>query len=66
MFKDARANKRPDPIVSITAGHETKTTGVQFKTSSPVYEQGFTFLIHNPQTDSFTLKVSKESNKIQN
>ncbi|XP_065206055.1 extended synaptotagmin-2-A isoform X2 [Planococcus citri] len=57
---DARANKRPDPVVSITAGHETKSTGVQFKTSSPVYEQGFTFLIHNPQTDSFTLKITDQ------
>ncbi len=45
-------------MVTITAGRQTVSTGVQFRTNCPVYEQGFSFLIHNPKTDSFTLKVS--------
>lgn len=61
---DAKPNVRPDPVVTITAVSNTKSTGIQFRTNSPVYEQGFSFLIHNPRNDVVSFKVTDSKSKL--
>ncbi|BES97177.1 Hypothetical protein NTJ_09991 [Nesidiocoris tenuis] len=47
----------PDPQVSLTLGKKTCLSNIQYRTDCPVYEQGFTFLVSNPETDTMHLKV---------
>ncbi|KAK3913446.1 Extended synaptotagmin-2, partial [Frankliniella fusca] len=63
---DARPGKRPDPIATLGVGKDTQSTQVVFRSDSPVWERGFTFLVKNPETDSFILRVTdqKTNNEI--
>lgn len=38
-------------------GSKQEQTAAVLRTGDPVWEQGFTFLVHNPQADTLTLKV---------
>lgn len=53
----ARSQTKPDPYLVLTVGKKTEQTGVQMRTDSPVWEQGFTFLVGNPDNDSLQLKI---------
>lgn len=41
----------------ITLGKNTQQTGVIMRTTDPVWEQGFTFMVANPESDSMYFKV---------
>lgn len=47
-------------------GKNSQQTSVVMRASDPVYEQGFTFLVNNPETDVLYLTVvdQKTSNEI--
>ncbi|KAK6634334.1 hypothetical protein RUM43_011734 [Polyplax serrata] len=55
---NARLQSKPDPYVSVTLCKTTKSTKAQWRTDSPVYEKGFTFLVHNPEVDTMHIKVT--------
>ncbi|CAB4056391.1 unnamed protein product [Lepeophtheirus salmonis] len=57
--------KKPCPMVELTAGHETQNTWAQYNTTDPVYEQGFVFLVVNPEADDLKIRVinSEKSSK---
>ncbi|KAK4880110.1 hypothetical protein RN001_008256 [Aquatica leii] len=48
----ARPQSKPDPYLLITVGKESQQTSVKKKTSDPVWEHGFTFLVTNPDSDT--------------
>lgn len=48
---------KPDPILHVTVGKVTQNSNVVYRTDCPVYEQGFTFLVNNPETDTLHIKV---------
>ncbi|KAF6204014.1 hypothetical protein GE061_002353 [Apolygus lucorum] len=48
----------PDPQFSATVGKKTYLSNIQYRTDCPVFEQGFTFLVSNPETDTFHLKIT--------
>lgn len=52
-----RAQSKPDPYLILTVGKKKEQTAVQMRTDSPVWEQGFTFLVGNPDNDSLQLKI---------
>lgn len=54
---NARPQSKPDPSVSVTLCKKTKTTAIQWRTDCPVYEQGYTFLVNNPEVDTMHVKV---------
>lgn len=64
--QQARAQSKPDPMLSLSVGGKTETTAVQMRTDSPVWEQGFTFLVGNPDNDTLQLKIvdQKTSNEL--
>ncbi|XP_046399640.1 extended synaptotagmin-2 isoform X5 [Ischnura elegans] len=53
----ARTTSKPNPCAVLTLGKKQETTTVQLRTGDPVWEQGFTFLVNNPQADTLHVKV---------
>lgn len=54
---NARPSKKPDPYAQLSLGKQQEVTNVQMRTFDPVWEQGFTFLVNNPESDSLFIKV---------
>lgn len=44
-------------MVRVTVGQTSQMTVGKLRTERPVYEQGFTFLVSNPETDTIEFKV---------
>ncbi|CAG7726678.1 unnamed protein product [Allacma fusca] len=52
-----REGSKPDPYVILSVGKVQYESVAKEKTSDPVYEQVFHFLVRNPLTDTLLLKV---------
>lgn len=65
-LKSARTNTRPDPYVICSVGKQKYQTGMIMRDDSPVWEQGFTFLVANPENDTLQIHIydQKTSNEI--
>jgi Ca2+-dependent lipid-binding protein len=57
ILQNARPSKKPDPYAQLSLGKQQEVTNVQMRTFDPVWEQGFTFLVNNPESDSLFIKV---------
>lgn len=55
--QQARQQSQPDPYMILSVGKKTEQTSVQMRTDAPVWEQGFTFLVGNPDNDTLQLKI---------
>lgn len=55
--QQARQQSQPDPYLVLSVGKKNEQTSVQMRTDAPVWEQGFTFLVGNPDNDTLQLKV---------
>lgn len=66
LFQHARHQSNPDPYLVVSVGKKSEQTSVQMRTDSPVWEQGYTFLVANPENDTLQLKVidQKTQNEI--
>ncbi|XP_058821865.1 extended synaptotagmin-2 isoform X2 [Topomyia yanbarensis] len=53
----ARQQSQPDPYLILSVGKKTEQTTPQMRTDAPVWEQGFTFLVNNPDNDTLQLKI---------
>lgn len=53
----ARASTKPDPYAVLKVGNTTQETNVLMRTIHPVWEQGFTFLVANPESDTLYLTI---------
>lgn len=47
----------PDPYAIIDAGSKIHQTNVVSKTKDPVWEEGFTFLLPNPENDNLSVRI---------
>lgn len=65
-MQHARQQSNPDPYLVLSVGKKTEQTVVQMRTDSPVWEQGYTFLVPNPENDTLQLKIvdQKTQNEI--
>ena len=61
----AGVSSKPDPIVQIriTSRPEAQETWPVKYSRNPVYEQGFIFLVNNPEVDELNLRVYDEKTK---
>jgi hypothetical protein len=57
LLQNARPSKKPDPSAQLSVGKQQEVTNIQMRTADPVWEQGFTFLVNNPESDSLFIKV---------
>lgn len=47
----------PDPYAILSVGTRQEQTGVQMRTDSPIWEQGFSFLVPNPDNATLQLRI---------
>lgn len=60
----ARVQSKPDPFAILSVGKVTKQTAAFKRTDLPVWEQGFTFLVGNPENDTLQIRiVDQKTNK---
>lgn len=60
----ARVQSKPDPYAVLSVGKVTKQTAAFKRTDLPVWEQGFTFLVGNPENDTLQVRiVDQKTNK---
>lgn len=52
-----RAQSKPDPFAILSVGKTNQQTGALRRTDAPVWEQGFTFLVANPENDTIQIKI---------
>ncbi|CAB0034746.1 unnamed protein product [Trichogramma brassicae] len=55
-----KGSKQPDSYLEASVGGKVERTGTLLRSSNPVWEQGFTLLVGNPETATLHVKVSDE------
>ncbi|XP_030629372.1 extended synaptotagmin-2 [Chanos chanos] len=58
-----KVSSDPSPFVQFRVGHKTFESKTRYKTSEPVWEEAFTFLIHNPKTQELEVEVKDEKHE---
>ncbi|KAJ0059372.1 hypothetical protein NL108_015994 [Boleophthalmus pectinirostris] len=53
----------PSPFVQFTVGHRSFESKTRYKTNEPVWEEAFTFLVHNPITQQLDVEVKDEKHE---
>ncbi|KAM3604794.1 uncharacterized protein V6R79_016288 [Siganus canaliculatus] len=53
----------PSPFVQFTVGHKSFESKTRYKTNEPVWEEAFTFLIHNPKSQDLEVEVKDEKHE---
>lgn len=53
----ARVQSKPDPYAILSVGKVSKQTAAFKRTDLPVWEQGFTFLVGNPENDTLQIRI---------
>ncbi|MCJ8744944.1 hypothetical protein PDJAM_G00124570 [Pangasius djambal] len=55
-----KVSSDPSPLVQFKVGHTVFESKTRYKTNEPVWEEAFTFLIHNPKTRDLEVEVKDE------
>lgn len=53
----ARQSSQPDPYAILKVGNSTKQTQIIMRSPDPVWEEGFVFLVRNPNLDILHLRI---------
>lgn len=56
-------DENPDPFAILTVSKTERLTSVKKETDAPVWEQGFTFLVENPENDALQLQIIGQTHK---
>ncbi|KAF3857834.1 hypothetical protein F7725_011035 [Dissostichus mawsoni] len=54
----------PNPFVQFRVGHKSYDSKTRYKTNEPVWEEAFTFLIHNPAARSWKLRLKTRNTSV--
>uniref|UniRef100_A0A7N6ATD9 Extended synaptotagmin-like protein 2a n=1 Tax=Anabas testudineus TaxID=64144 RepID=A0A7N6ATD9_ANATE len=54
-----KVSSDPSPYVQFRVGHKSFDSKTRYKTNGPVWEEAFTFLIHNPKVQELEVEVWK-------
>ncbi|KAF3815723.1 hypothetical protein GH733_016267 [Mirounga leonina] len=52
-----KINSNPNPLVQMSVGHKAQESKIRYKTNEPVWEENFTFFIHNPKRQDLEVEV---------
>lgn len=55
-----RGNKQPDVYLEARVGGQVERTSTILRSCDPIWEQGFTFLVSNPETSVLHIKITDE------
>ncbi|XP_059788910.1 extended synaptotagmin-2 isoform X1 [Balaenoptera ricei] len=53
----------PNPLVQMSVGHKAQESKIRYKTNEPVWEENFTFFIHNPKRQELEVEVKDEQHQ---
>uniref|UniRef100_A0A8B9XME6 Extended synaptotagmin-2 n=1 Tax=Bos mutus grunniens TaxID=30521 RepID=A0A8B9XME6_BOSMU len=56
-----KINSNPNPLVQMSVGHKAQESKIRYKTNEPVWEENFTFFIHNPKRQELEVEVLRHS-----
>ncbi|XP_051902070.1 extended synaptotagmin-2-A-like isoform X2 [Hippocampus zosterae] len=57
LFAGKKVTSDPSPFVQLRVGHKSHESKTRYKTNEPVWEEAFSFLIHNPRTQDLEVEV---------
>ncbi|XP_033494626.1 extended synaptotagmin-2-B isoform X2 [Epinephelus lanceolatus] len=67
VFKALKSAKKsssePSPYVQLTVGHKTLESKIRHKTKEPLWEDCFSFFVHNPRRQELEVEVKDDKNK---
>ncbi|KAF5902981.1 extended synaptotagmin-2-like isoform X1, partial [Clarias magur] len=63
LFSAKKVTSDPSPLVQVKVGHKVFESKTRYKTTEPVWEEAFTFLIHNPKTQDLEVEVKDEKHE---
>ncbi|KAK1885377.1 Extended synaptotagmin-2, partial [Dissostichus eleginoides] len=67
VFKALKSAKKsssePSPFVQFTVGHKTLESKIRYKTNEPLWEDCFSFFVHNPKRQELELEVKDDKHK---
>ncbi|TNN59257.1 Extended synaptotagmin-2 [Liparis tanakae] len=63
LFSGKKVTSDPSPLVQFTVGHKSFDSKTRYKTNEPVWEEAFTFLIHNPKSQELQVEVKDEKHE---
>ncbi|XP_075778852.1 extended synaptotagmin-2 isoform X3 [Pelodiscus sinensis] len=58
-----KINSNPNPLVLLSVGHKAQESKIRYKTNEPVWEENFTFFIHNPKRQDLEVEVKDEQHQ---
>ncbi|XP_057586205.1 extended synaptotagmin-2 isoform X3 [Hippopotamus amphibius kiboko] len=58
-----KVNSNPNPLVQMSVGHKAQESKIRYKTNEPVWEENFTFFIHNPKRQELEVEVRDEQHQ---
>ncbi|XP_044942246.1 extended synaptotagmin-2 isoform X3 [Mustela putorius furo] len=58
-----KINSNPNPLVQMSVGHKAQESKIRYKTNEPVWEENFTFFIHNPKRQDLEVEVKDEQHQ---
>ncbi|XP_016050020.2 extended synaptotagmin-2 isoform X2 [Erinaceus europaeus] len=58
-----KISSNPNPQVQMSVGHKAQESKIRYKTNEPVWEEHFTFFIHNPKRQDLEVEVRDEQHQ---
>ncbi|XP_072307061.1 extended synaptotagmin-2 isoform X3 [Eucyclogobius newberryi] len=56
-------SSEPSPYVQFTVGHKSLESKIRYKTKEPMWEDCFSFLVHNPRRQELEVEVKDDKHK---
>ncbi|XP_029556026.1 extended synaptotagmin-2-A-like isoform X2 [Salmo trutta] len=67
VFKSLKSGKKtssePSPYVHFTVGNKSFESKIRYKTNEPMWEEAFSFLVHNPRRQELEVEVKDDKHK---
>uniref|UniRef100_A0A8C4F2S6 Extended synaptotagmin-like protein 2b n=1 Tax=Dicentrarchus labrax TaxID=13489 RepID=A0A8C4F2S6_DICLA len=63
MLSAKKTSSEPSPYVQMTVGHKTLESKIRFKTKEPLWEDCYSFLVHNPRRQELEVQVKDDKHK---
>ncbi|XP_061776745.1 extended synaptotagmin-2-like isoform X1 [Nerophis ophidion] len=57
MKSGKKVTSDPNPFVHLRVGHKSNESRIRYKTDEPVWEEAFSFLVHNPRSQDLEIEV---------
>ncbi|XP_059182756.1 extended synaptotagmin-2 isoform X2 [Centropristis striata] len=58
-----KSSSEPSPYVQFTVGHKTLESKIRYKTKEPLWDDCFSFFVHNPRRQELELEVKDDKHK---